>query len=537
MQMAAQGQTFFNASGDSDAFAGSIPFPSDSPNITQVGGTTLSTSGAGGSWISETVWNRNNGVGSSGGISTLYVIPVWQKGIRMTQNRGSTIYRNVPDVALTAENVYVRADGEDWTVGGTSCAAPLWAGFTALINQQGAASSLPPIGFINPAIYAIGKGSNYASCFHDIIVGNNYSSSSPNKFPASSGYDLCTGWGTPKGTNLINALVALPDNLQVAPQNVFNWSFPVGSPSSAVQTFNLTNIGASSLTWSLANTSVWLNVSLSGSTLAAGGKTTVLVSLNNSTTAVLPIGTYATTVLFTNLSSGVVQVRQFTLQVQPLVLNGGFETGDFTGWTLSALPNLTGNGTNMFVTGDLQFVESGNYAARLGTIGSLNYLSQTNVPTTNNQTYLLSFWVENAGGGTPNEFSVSWNGSILYDQVNLPPFGWTNMQFNVSATGTSTVLQFGIRNDPQYFDLDNVTLTVNTAPAAPVFHLLTVTGNTFAFSWNAVPGGIYQLQYKTNLLQTNWLFDSVITAADYTASVTNPIGPDPQRFYRLMVSP
>ena len=91
------------------------------------------------------------------------------------------------------------------TFGGTSCAAPLWAGFTALVNQQAAAAGQATVGFLNPALYAIGKGASYTSNFHDITTGNNFSSSSPSKFSAVAGYDLCTGWGTPNGTNLINA--------------------------------------------------------------------------------------------------------------------------------------------------------------------------------------------------------------------------------------------------------------------------------------------------------------------------------------------
>ena len=209
LQMAAQGQSFFNASGDSDAYTGLIDFPGDTPYLTQVGGTTLSTTGSGGSWTSETVWNRGNGVGSGGGISTQYPIPSWQTNINMTANQGSTTKRNTPDVALTADNVYVRADGADYNVGGTSCAAPLWAGFAALINQQAAATGKPPIGFVNPAIYAIGAATNYTSVFHDITTGNNESPSSPTKFSAVGGYDLCTGWGTPAGQSLINALAPL----------------------------------------------------------------------------------------------------------------------------------------------------------------------------------------------------------------------------------------------------------------------------------------------------------------------------------------
>jgi subtilase family serine protease len=205
-QMAVQGQSFFNATGDSDAFTGSIPFPSDSTNIIQVGGTTLST-GAGGLYSSETVWNWGRGSGTSGGISTYYGIPIWQQGISMALNQGSTLMRNVPDVALTADNIYEISDnGLGSSVGGTSCAAPLWAAFTALVNQQGSAAGLPPVGFLNPALYAIGNGPNYTACFNDVTAGNNTWRGSRTKFYATTGYDLCTGWGTPAGTRLINAL-------------------------------------------------------------------------------------------------------------------------------------------------------------------------------------------------------------------------------------------------------------------------------------------------------------------------------------------
>jgi subtilase family serine protease len=215
LQMAAQGQSFFNASGDSDAFTDGIPFPAESPNITQVGGTTLTTSGPGGNYVSETVWNwgiqpKGYYVGSSGGVSSNYTIPVWQQDISMVTNQGSTSLRNVPDVALTADNVYVIAsNGVAKTVGGTSCAAPLWAALTALINQEGAANGLSPVGFLNPTFYALCKGTDYDSCFHDITTGNNTNLWSANTFFAVAGYDLCTGWGTPKGANLINALAGV----------------------------------------------------------------------------------------------------------------------------------------------------------------------------------------------------------------------------------------------------------------------------------------------------------------------------------------
>jgi uncharacterized repeat protein (TIGR01451 family) len=210
-QFGTQGQSFFLASGDTGAFNGAAPAPSDDPYITVVGGTTLTTSGPGGSWVSEKVWNwftTGEGSGAStGGVSTTYSIPSWQAPVSMALNQGSTSFRNIPDVALTADGVWVLyGSGQSAEYGGTSCATPLWAAFTALVNEQGAQNQRSPVGFLNPALYALGMGSSYAATFHDITVGNNTNRSIKTKFFAQSGYDLCTGWGTPNGTNLINAL-------------------------------------------------------------------------------------------------------------------------------------------------------------------------------------------------------------------------------------------------------------------------------------------------------------------------------------------
>ena len=223
-EMILQGQTYFNAAGDSDAFLpgevdnpGFTGFPSSDPYITQVGATTLSTTGPGGAYVSETVWNWDvefgpgaDGIGSSGGISSYYSIPWWQTNASMTANGGSTTFRNIPDVALTGDNVLVIADGgvEYPGTGGTSCAAPLWAGFTALVNQQAAAVGHAPVGFINPSLYALAKSPYYNSVFRDVTSGSNTWSLSPSLFIAVTNYDLCTGLGSPNGTNLINALTS-----------------------------------------------------------------------------------------------------------------------------------------------------------------------------------------------------------------------------------------------------------------------------------------------------------------------------------------
>ena len=291
--MAAQGQSFFDAAGDSDAFppgfvdnSANTTVPSSSPYITEVGGTTLTMNGTGASYASETVWNwdltgnprrwqqrRRQFVLSDSNLAT---------GINsFLNNGGSTTMRNIPDVALTADNVYVLyGNGSNGSFGGTSCAAPLWAAFMALANQQAAAGGQTKgIGFINPAVYEIANESIYNSAFNDITTGNNTWASSPNAFYAVPGYDLCTGLGTPAGTTLINAMVN-PDPLVVVSNGGFNAVGAFGGPFNVTsQTFFVTNAGASSLTWSLVNTSSWLNVS-GGGALAAGAGSSVTVSLN-----------------------------------------------------------------------------------------------------------------------------------------------------------------------------------------------------------------------------------------------------------------
>src|ERR1043166_956906 len=219
-QMAAQGQSFFQASGDGDAYTGSIPWPADDPYLTSVGGTVLSMKDRALKWTNEIVWNdgytppawppNGNGYwGSGGGISPNYPIPFYQQGVNVRAAGGSGYQRNFPDVALTANNIWVvYFNGQAGSFRGTSCAAPLWAGFTALVNQQAAAHGKPSVGFLNPAIYAIGQSSFYTNCFHDITNGNSAWSGSAGLFSAAPGYDLCTGWGTPAGQSLIDALEA-----------------------------------------------------------------------------------------------------------------------------------------------------------------------------------------------------------------------------------------------------------------------------------------------------------------------------------------
>ena len=213
-EFAVQGQSFFVASGDNGAYdPGISPFfyPAEDAYVTAVGGTHLTTSGAGGPWVSETAWN-SLGDGSGGGISPDGIpIPSWQEGIAKSFNGGSTTLRNVPDVAMEGDfDNYLCANGNcagEWA--GTSFAAPRWAGFLALVNQQAVEAGSAPnggLGFVNPDLYSIGEGPSYNSDMHDIVSGNNDTRSQPVWFSAVTGYDLATGWGSANGQNLIDAL-------------------------------------------------------------------------------------------------------------------------------------------------------------------------------------------------------------------------------------------------------------------------------------------------------------------------------------------
>lgn len=192
-KMAAQGQSFFAASGDSSTWSRrNEAWPADDAYVTGVGGTDLVTASAGGPWKSETAW-----VDSGGGISPDKIaIPSWQTAAINSTNRGSTTYRNGPDVSANANFTFYTCDDQQACqaneYGGTSFAAPMWAAYVALVNQQLKAESRANVGFLNPTIYAENaNASTYSTDFHDIITGTSGS------YSAVKGFDLVTGWGSP----------------------------------------------------------------------------------------------------------------------------------------------------------------------------------------------------------------------------------------------------------------------------------------------------------------------------------------------------
>lgn len=199
-EFAAQGQSFVDATGD-DGYhlLEDAVWPGDDQYVTGVGGTDLITTGPGGAWSQEFGWHFSGGGPSPDHIA----IPAYQVPFITENNNGSKKLRNVPDIAGDANtDNYSCYDGGCYTGnGGTSYAAPLWAGFIALVNQQAASMHRRPVGFLNPTLYTIGGTAQYHKIFHDEKLGNN------GRYIAGRGFDLVTGFGSPAGQILIDALI------------------------------------------------------------------------------------------------------------------------------------------------------------------------------------------------------------------------------------------------------------------------------------------------------------------------------------------
>ena len=174
----------------------------------------------------------------------------------------------------------------------------------------------------------------------------------------------------------------------------------------------------------------------------------------------------------------------------------------------------------------------------LGEPFQLGFLSQT-IPTTPGTMYQVSLWL-NCDGSGPNEFQFKWNGTTVYDQANIAALSdWTNLQFSVTATGTSTTVQFGFRDDSEFLGLDDVSVVpVPVTLPAPTLQSVAKVGNSVQFSWTSVSGLVYQLQYTTNVGHPNWSnLGAGLTATNSTTTLMTPITTDPQRFFRVQVLP
>lgn len=175
------------------------------PEVTSVGGTTLSTDMQG-RWLQERSWiDSPLSQGSSGGVSDHFARPDFQHGLMVERGArsGTPENRLVPDVAAVADTstgVQIVFGQSAKVGGGTSQAAPIWAGMTALMTQYVVDHGGRPFGDINPLLYRVAQGSRLPG-FQDIVEGGNAVDRS------SRGYDLVTGLGSPNVDNLARDLL------------------------------------------------------------------------------------------------------------------------------------------------------------------------------------------------------------------------------------------------------------------------------------------------------------------------------------------
>ena len=188
-----------------------VDLPASDPLTLAAGGTSLQASRATGAYIGETAWNRPSpsvSQASGGGFSRLFPRPAYQDGI---VGIGAT--RGVPDVAADADRRTAMAlafsdGGQDYGlagVGGTSVAAPLWAAVIALADQYAGRH----LGFVNPALYRIGRSAYYHQAFHDVTTGTNtvkFPAQTITGYQAAPGWDPVTGWGSPNAQVLVPLL-------------------------------------------------------------------------------------------------------------------------------------------------------------------------------------------------------------------------------------------------------------------------------------------------------------------------------------------
>ena len=308
-KMASQGQNFFAASGDSSTWSTrNEAWPADDAYVVSVGGTDLVTASAGGAWKSETAW-----VDSGGGITPDGIaIPAWQQlsGVINSSNKGSTTLRNGPDVSANANFTFYTCSDQTTCLansyGGTSFAAPMWAGYIALVNQQLVANGQATIGFINPTIYAQNVTSSYAADFHDITSGTSGS------YSAVTGYDLVTGWGSPN-SGLIAALSGSTTQTPAFTISDSPTTLSVVDGSSGSSTIATSVSGgfdaAIALTTSGAPTGVTVGFSPASIAAPGSGSSTATFTVASTTVA----GTYPITI--TGTGGGLTHTATVTLTV------------------------------------------------------------------------------------------------------------------------------------------------------------------------------------------------------------------------------
>jgi subtilase family serine protease len=400
-KMAAQGQNFFAASGDSSTWSKrNEAWPADDAHVVSVGGTDLITASAGGPWKSETAWTD-----SGGGISPDSIaIPSWQQlsGVINSSNKGSTTLRNGPDVSANANfTFYTCADQTTCLAneyGGTSFAAPMWAGYIALVNQQLASNGDSTVGFINPTIYAQNVTPSYGADFHDITSGTSGS------FSATTGYDLVTGWGSPN-SGLISALTGSSTQTPAFTISASPAAVSVAAGSNGTSTITTAVSGGfdSAIGLNASGAPTGVTVGFSPTSIAAPGSGTSTVTF--AVAAGTAAGTYTITV--TGTGGGLTHTATVSLTVT---------SGVSAGFTISASPTSITVARNASGTATITTAVSGGFNSAI----SLSASGQGNAQTV---TFSPSSIAAPGSGQSTMTVKVGRNGSTGNHTITITATG------------------------------------------------------------------------------------------------------------------
>jgi subtilase family serine protease len=442
-EFAAQGQNLFQAAGDSGRWTPSSEiYPADDVYVTSVGGTDLETASAGGPWASETAW-----VDGGGGISPdTFAIPSWQTATASGCSSCSQTYRNGPDVSANANfTFYVCADQEACTAneyGGSSFATPMWAGYLALVNEQSVANGNKMLGFINPSLYTIGLSSNYDSDFHDITSGSN-------GYPATTGYDLATGWGSPNGSGLLNALAGSSTPSFTLASSPSSLTITQGG-SGRTSTITLANLGGFSGSVTLAASGLPSGVTATFSTNPTTSTSTLTLTASSTAT------TGTATVTITGTSGSLTAITTVSLTVN---------AASSPNFSLSASP------TSMTITQG----SSGASTITITSTGSFNSattLSATGLPSGVTATFSTNPVTPPANGSMTSTLTLTASSSASTGTAALTITGvsgsitqTTTIALTVNAS--SGAKNFTLSLSPSSFTIDDrgnvsTTLTVTS---------------------------------------------------------------------------
>jgi subtilase family serine protease len=491
-----QGVTFVASSGDSGAYGTStskvVGYPASSPNVLGVGGTTLTTSG--GNYSSESGWGNGTSSytygGSGGGVSKYAAQPSYQKNV-VTQ---TSTFRAVPDVAFDADpnsgvpvyDTYDDGSSTPWLqVGGTSLAAPMWAGVIAIADEgRGSLGTLDGRTQTLPAIYSLSS-----SDFHDVTTGNN-------GYAAGTGYDLVTGRGTP----IVNKVaVDLAGGSSSTPTpSIGSLS---GSPST-VQTGNAFTLVAANVTetggtinsvtfYRESNGQSGLQTGSGGDTVLGSGAQAGTSWTINAGTAGLSAGTYTFYAVATDSTGQTSTAASCTVTVTAPA------TPTIGSFSLSPSSVTIGNSTTL---------SAGSVTETGGTINSVTFYLESNGSSglqigsdtvvgsgkQNGTTWTANFSTANLSPGTYVLYAVA---TDSLGNTSATSSTTLTVTAQSTTTATTTTLTAGTVTYNRYYTTAYVTLTATVTDASA-----------------AVDGGTVSLYYNGSVIATG------------TVSVVNGVG-------------